>query len=76
MLACNVENLDPQDLAAILDGDFDIATRSGLHCAPLVHEDLGTSPRGGVRFSLGALNTAEDVSSALKAVQAIVADEK
>jgi selenocysteine lyase/cysteine desulfurase len=75
MLTCNVENIDPEDFSAILDGDFDIATRSGLHCAPLVHEDLGTTPCGGVRFSLGPLNTAGDVSSVLEAVQAIVADE-
>lgn len=71
VLTCNVENLDPEDFAAILDGDFNIAARSGLHCAPLVHEDIGTSPRGGVRFSLGPLNSAEDVSAALSAVDAI-----
>ncbi|MFH1117782.1 MAG: aminotransferase class V-fold PLP-dependent enzyme [Pseudomonadota bacterium] len=74
VLTCNIENLDPEDFAAILDGDFMIATRSGLHCAPLVHKALGTSPRGSVRFSLGPLNTAEDVSLALQAVQAIIGD--
>lgn len=68
VLTCNVENLDPDDFAAILDGDFNIATRSGLHCAPLVHEDIGTSPRGGVRFSLGPLNSGEDIATALSAV--------
>ncbi|MBI5250001.1 MAG: aminotransferase class V-fold PLP-dependent enzyme [Desulfomonile tiedjei] len=72
VLTCNVENLDPEDFAAILDGDYNVATRSGLHCAPLVHEDIGTSPRGGVRFSVGPLNSAEDISAALSAVGAIV----
>jgi cysteine desulfurase/selenocysteine lyase len=76
VLTCNVENLDPEDFAAILDGDFDIATRSGLHCAPLVHEDLGTSPRGSVRFSMGPLNTIDHVSSALEAVQTIAASKE
>ena len=71
MLTCNVEGLDPDDFAAILDGDFNIATRSGLHCAPLLHEDLGTSPRGAVRFSFGPSNSAEDVSAVLSAVSAI-----
>src|SRR5208283_6107099 len=61
VLICNAENLDPGDFAAILDGDFNIATRSGLHCAPLVHEDLGISPRGAVRFSLGPSNSAQDI---------------
>lgn len=73
VLACNVENLDPEDFAAILDGDFNIATRSGLHCAPLVHEDIGTSPRGAVRFSLGPSNSDDDVSAVLSAVRAITA---
>lgn len=61
-----------QDFGDILDGDFHIATRSGLHCAPLVHLDLGTSPAGGVRFSLGPFNTAEDVDAALDATHELV----
>lgn len=72
LLTCNVRTMDPGDLSAILDGDFDIATRSGLHCAPLVHEDLGTSPHGGVRFSFGPFNSAEDVSASVAAIRAIV----
>ena len=71
VITCNVEGLDPQDFSSILDGDFDIATRSGLHCAPLVHEDIGTSPRGAVRFSFGPFNTAEDVAAVLSAVREI-----
>jgi cysteine desulfurase / selenocysteine lyase len=73
VLLCNIDGMDAQDLADILDGDFHIATRSGLHCAPLVHQDLGTSPAGGVRFSLGPFNTAGDVGAALDAMRQIVA---
>ena len=73
LLTCNARDIDPEDFAAILDGDFNIATRSGLHCAPYLHQDLGTSPQGGVRFSFGPLNTAEDTSAALSAVRAIAA---
>ena len=71
LLTCNADGVDPEDFAAILDGDFNIAVRSGLHCAPLVHEDIGTSPRGAVRFSFGPFNSAEDVSTALSAVSAV-----
>jgi selenocysteine lyase/cysteine desulfurase len=71
ILLCNVEGMDPEDVSAILDGDFGIATRAGLHCAPLVHQDLGTSPKGGVRFSLGPFNTAEEVEHALGAMDMI-----
>ncbi len=68
---CNVDGIDPEDLSVILDGDFEIATRAGLHCAPLVHQDLGTSPQGGVRFSIGPFNTAEEIDKVLDAMAAI-----
>ncbi len=71
VLSCNIDGMDPGDLADVLDGDFRIAVRSGLHCAPLVHEDLGTSPEGGVRFSLGPFNVTEDIDEALSAVRKI-----
>jgi len=71
IILCNVEGMDPEDLSTILDGDFGIATRAGLHCAPLVHQDLGTSPQGGVRFSLGPFNTAEEIDRVLEAMAEI-----
>ena len=55
----------------VLDGDFGIAARAGLHCAPMVHQDLGTSPKGGVRFSLGPFNTADEIERVLEAMAAI-----
>jgi selenocysteine lyase/cysteine desulfurase len=70
-VACNVDGIHPQDVGAILDGDFDIAVRVGVHCAPLVHEDLGTIQRGAVRFSLGAFTTEADVDAAIEAMRAI-----
>jgi cysteine desulfurase family protein len=71
VLLCTVEGMDPEQVASILDGDFAIATRAGLHCAPLLHQDLGTSPRGGVRFSLGAFNTLEEIDRIVDAMTAI-----
>jgi cysteine desulfurase family protein len=73
VLLCNIVGMDARDLGDILDGDFHIATRSGLHCAPFVHADLGTSPAGGVRFSLGPFNTVQDVEAALHAMRQIAA---
>ena len=75
LLTANVRGIEPQGVGAILDGDFGIAVRVGLHCAPLVHEDLRTSPRGGVRFSFGPFNTAEDVEAAVAAMT-IIARER
>ncbi|OPY81785.1 MAG: putative cysteine desulfurase [Syntrophorhabdus sp. PtaU1.Bin153] len=71
LLLCNVEGIDPEQVSTILDGDFGIATRAGLHCAPLVHQDLGTSPRGAVRFSFGLFNTPEEIEKILQAMEAI-----
>ena len=73
LLTANVRGLNAEDAGNILDADYGIAVRVGLHCAPLVHESLGTSPQGGVRFSLGPFNTEEDVDEALAAMSAIAA---
>ena len=71
VLLCNIEGINAHDLGDILDGDFHIATRSGLHCAPLAHLDLGTSPAGGVRFSAGPFNVSGDIDAVLHAIQEI-----
>jgi selenocysteine lyase/cysteine desulfurase len=65
----NLEGADPSDVGVMLDVDYNIATRTGLHCAPLVHQQLGTVERdGGVRFSIGAFNTEQEVDAAIAAM--------
>jgi len=65
----NVDGLDAGDVGIMLDVDFNIATRTGLHCAPLVHEQLGTvNIHGGVRFAIGAFNTEGHIDAAIKGV--------
>jgi len=71
VVICNIEGLSPEALATILDGDYHIAVRAGLHCAPLVHADLGTSPEGAVRFSLGHFNTTKEIDATLEAMAEI-----
>ena len=68
----NIDGMDAGDVGIMLDVDYNIATRTGLHCAPLVHTQLGTAGiHGGVRFSIGAFNTEEQVDVAIAAVAAI-----
>ena len=68
----NIDGMDAGDVGIMLDVDHNIATRTGLHCAPLVHTQLGTvGIHGGVRFSIGAFNTGEQVAAAIDAVAAI-----
>jgi selenocysteine lyase/cysteine desulfurase len=65
----NLEGVDPGDAGVRLDVDHNIATRTGLHCAPLVHTQLGTLQRdGGVRFSIGAFNTEQEVDAAIAGI--------
>jgi cysteine desulfurase / selenocysteine lyase len=71
VLTINLQGATPEDIGAILDADFNIAVRVGLHCAPLVHETLGTTHRGAVRFSLGHFNTATDIDRAIEAMTLI-----
>ena len=68
----NIDGLDAGDVGTLLDVQHNIATRTGLHCAPLVHRQLGTEDiNGGVRFSIGAFNTEAQVDVAIAAIAAI-----
>jgi selenocysteine lyase/cysteine desulfurase len=63
----NLPGLMPAELAEILDGQFDVAVRAGLHCAPYAHHHLGTVPDGTVRISVGLQNTEEEMTLAATA---------
>jgi cysteine desulfurase family protein len=65
----NVKGLEAGDVGIMLDVDFNIATRTGLHCAPLVHKHLGLVPiHGGVRFAIGPFNTETHIDAAVTAM--------
>lgn len=71
VVTCNVAGLEAGEVGTILDVDYDIAVRTGLHCAPLVHEGIGTDPLGAVRFSIGPFNTRDDVAISVRAMREI-----
>ena len=64
----NINSLVASDL---LDEKFDVATRAGLHCAPLVHKHLGTDKNGLVRASVSAQNTKQEIFAFLNGVEQI-----
>jgi selenocysteine lyase/cysteine desulfurase len=68
----NVEQLNPADVGSLLDVGFDIAVRTGLHCAPLAHQTLGSFPEGSVRVSPGFFNTKDDIDAFLAAMRTIM----
>jgi len=67
-LAVNWKNYTSSEVGAILDESFQIAVRSGLHCAPYVHRSLKTAPEGLIRISPGYFNTMEDIYECCEAL--------
>ncbi len=77
VLSINIEGWVAGDAGTMLDVDYNIATRTGLQCAPLVHVQLGTDKmHGTVRFSVGPFNTEEHIDKAIEAVREIASIKK
>lgn len=69
--ALNLDGRDCIEVADILNRDYGIAVRSGLHCAVKAHETLGTKETGCIRFSFGYFNTKKEVDKAISALYQI-----
>ena len=67
----NIRGFEAGATDPLFDVDHNLVCRTGLHCAPLVHDHLGTAPHGAIRFSIGPLNTVEHIESAIAAVEDI-----
>lgn len=74
-VSLDFESIDNAEVSFILDSEYGIMTRCGLHCAPLAHQTLGTYPQGTVRFAFGHKNTEEDVEYAVSAIRKILGCE-
>ncbi len=74
VLSFNIKGFDAGDVGTMLDVDYDIACRTGLQCAPRVHEQIGTIDiHGTVRLSVGAFTTDAEIDTAINAVKEIAA---
>lgn len=71
VISFNLDGIPSSEVAMLLDQEYNILCRPGLHCAPSAHRTIGTFPTGTVRFSFGAFNTLDEVEIALKALQQI-----
>ena len=67
----SLNNLDTAEVGQMLGKKFGIMVRTGIHCSPLIHQNIGTKEQGTIRFSLGWANTRQDVELAVGAVQEI-----
>lgn len=70
-IALNIGDLSSAETADLLSSSYGIETRAGAHCAPLMHEALGTKERGAVRFSFSYFNTEDETDAAVRAVREI-----
>ncbi len=72
VFSVTLEGFEPVELSALLEQEFGLLTRSGLHCAPLAHQALGTYETGGTtRLSTGVFTTSEDVDTVIDALYEI-----
>ena len=68
VVALNIGELDSGSVSDALSEEYGIATRPGAHCAPRMHQALGTVEQGAVRFSFSWFTTEEEVDAAVRAV--------
>lgn len=71
VISLNIRDADSSEVSYMLNEDYNIAVRPGLHCAPLAHKTIGTFEQGTVRFSFGYENTFEEIELGIKALRNI-----
>ena len=74
IVTLNIGDYDSGQVSDELLTRFQIATRAGAHCAPLMHESLGTKEQGAVRFSFSHFNTMEAIQKGIEAVKKLATE--
>ena len=72
VVSLNIKDYDSSEIAYILDEQYDIMVRPGLHCAPLAHKTIGTFDQGAVRFSFSPFNTLDEIEYGIRSIREIV----
>lgn len=75
VVSLNIGDYDSSEVSDELLMTYGISTRAGGHCAPLMHEALGTAEQGAVRFSFSHYNTDEEVETAIRAVKELAVEQ-
>lgn len=76
VISFNIRGLDSEGVAEILDRQFNIAVRAGLHCAPFAHKSFGTLETGTVRAVISTSSTINDINYFANAVKIITRNNK
>ena len=69
VLSVNIKGVSSSKVGELLESRYGILTRTGAHCAPLIHEAMGTKTQGAVRFSLSYFTTEEEIECAAPALK-------
>lgn len=72
VISVDFSPLDNGMAAFLLEQNYGIMTRTGLHCAPRAHQTLGTYPQGTVRFSFGPDTDSDQVTACIKGIQDVI----
>ena len=75
IVTLNIRDYDSSEVSDALAMHYGISTRPGAHCAPLMHQALGTVEQGAVRFSFSHFNTMEEVDTAIAAIRELAEPE-
>lgn len=76
IVALNIRDYDSSEVSDELLMTYGISTRPGAHCAPLMHEALGTVEQGAVRFSFSHYNTEEELDIAIAAIKEMAQEDE
>lgn len=73
IVSFTIDSFPVEDVAYVLAESFGIICRCGLHCAPLIHAEIGSAPEGTIRFSVSGANTQDEITAAIDAVRKLAA---
>jgi len=71
IVSFRIAGWDVEDAGIVLNDSFGITCRAGLHCAPRIHEWIGSAPAGSLRFSVSGFNSEDDIAAAVAAVRQV-----
>ena len=71
IVSLNIAGVPCATVARLLDDEWGVMTRAGLHCSPAAHRSLGTAPEGTIRFSWGNDTSEQDIDIAVEALRAL-----
>lgn len=67
-----VDGYESHDVGSILNDEYDIAVRTGYHCAPLIHSLIDSKDFGGtIRVSVGYFNTLKEMHNLISAIRSL-----